>query len=99
MRRMLLLTALLGSCLATTYGQQEHTVGTMPPGDNVVGKVTAMTKDSLTIVPLMGGAPVTIKIGEATRIMRERQPVKLEAIKADETVFARGKLNGNVLEA
>src|ERR1051326_8984937 len=73
--------------------------GNMPPGENVVGKVTAVSKDSLTVAPLTGGEPVTIKIGESTRVMKERQPAKLEDIKVDEMVFARGKLSGNSMEA
>src|ERR1051326_7311662 len=73
--------------------------GNMPPGENVVGKVTAVSKDSLTVAPLTGGEPVTVKIGESTRVMKERQPAKLEDIKVDETIFARGKLNGNTIEA
>ena len=71
----------------------------MPPGENVVGKVTAITRDSITIAPLTGGDPVTVKVGESTRIMREHQPAKLEEIKAEETVFARGKLNGTSMDA
>ncbi|HZD92739.1 MAG TPA: DUF5666 domain-containing protein [Candidatus Sulfotelmatobacter sp.] len=100
MRKMLLMTMLVNACFVVAHAQtQERTVMNMPPGDNVVGKVTAVSKDSLTVAPMMGGEPVTIKIGEATRIMKERQAVKLEEIKADETVFARGKLNGNVMDA
>jgi hypothetical protein len=99
MRKALLITALAVACFAAAYAQTQERTVMMPPGDNVAGKVTAVTKDSLTIAPLTGGGPVTVKIGENTRIMKERQPVKLEEIKADETVFARGKLNGNVMEA
>jgi hypothetical protein len=66
--------------------------------DNVIGKVTSVSKDSVTLAPLAGGGPVTLKIGESTRIMKERQPAKLDEIKVDETVFARGKLNGSVMD-
>jgi len=71
----------------------------MPPGETVAGKVESLTKDSLVITPLAGGDPVTIKIGENTRLMKERQPVKLDAIKSGDAVFARGELNGKVMDA
>ena len=96
MRKMLLVTALLGVSFAHA---QEHGGMNMPPGDNVVGKVTAVSKDSLTVAPLTGEGPVTVKVSETTRVMKERQPIKLEDVKIDETIFARGKLNGNVMEA
>jgi len=69
------------------------------PGENVVGKVTSISKDSLMVAPLMGGDPVTIKIGENTRVMKDRQPVKLDEIKVDEIVFARGELKNNTMQA
>jgi uncharacterized protein DUF5666 len=96
MRKMLLVTALLGVSFAQA---QEHGGMNMPPGDNVVGKVTAVSKDSLTVAPLTGEGPVTVKVSETTRVMKERQPIKLEDVKIDETIFARGKLNGNVMDA
>src|ERR1051326_6336784 len=90
---------LLIASYAVAQGQIQIQGGNMPPGENVVGKVTAVSKDSLTVGPLTGGEPVTVKIGESTRVMKERQPAKLEDIKVDETIFARGKLNGNTMEA
>ncbi len=71
----------------------------MPPGENVVGKVTAVTANSLTVAPAAGGDPVTIKIGGQTRVLKERQPVKPTDIKVDEMVFARGTLNGTTMDA
>ena len=106
MRKMLLVTALLAVGFAAAPAQapaqaqaQERGGMNLPPGENVIGKVTAVNKDSLTVAPMMGGDPVTVKVGETTRVMKERQPVKLEDVKTDETIFARGKLNGNVMEA
>jgi hypothetical protein len=100
MTKMLLVTVLLGvSFLAAPAQTPERPGMNMPPGENVVGKVTAVNKDSLTISPLMGGDPVTIKVSDSTRVMKERQPIKIEDIKADEIIFARGKLNGSVMEA
>src|SRR5215470_3064642 len=101
MKKLWLAAILLSASYAVAQGQiqiQERG-GNMPPGENVVGKVTAMSKDSLTVAPLTGGEPVTIKVGESTRVIKERQPVKLEDIKVDETIFARGKLEGNTMEA
>ena len=78
---------------------QERGGMNMPPGENVIGKVTAVSKDSLTVSPLMGGEPVTVKVSETTRVSKDRQPFKLEDIKVDEMVFARGDLKNNVMQA
>jgi hypothetical protein len=101
MKKQLLALFLLGGiyAMAQSQIQVQERGGNMPPGENVAGKVTAVSKDSITISPMTGGEPVTIKVGESTRVMKERQPAKLEDIKVDETVFARGKLNGNTMEA
>lgn len=101
MRTMLLVAAFLGAGYVAQAQQiqVQDRGGNMPAGDNVVGRVKAVSKDSLTVAPMMGGEPVTVKVSDSTRVMRERQPVKLEEIKADEVIFARGKLNGNVMEA
>jgi hypothetical protein len=69
------------------------------PGENVIGKVTAKTKDSLTIAPMAGGDPVIVKISDTTRVTKERQPFKFEDIKVDEVVFARGELKSNTMQA
>lgn len=78
---------------------QEQGGRTMPPGENMIGKVTAVSKDSLTIAKLEGGESVTIKVSDATRVTRSRQPIKLEEIKVDETIFARGELKSGVMQA
>ena len=100
MGKMFVVMALLGASFVAAIAQDQERGGrNMPPGDNVVGKVTAVSKDSLTIAPLTGGDAVTVKVSENTRITNQRQPAKLEEIKANDTIFARGKLNGNVMEA
>src|SRR5581483_3807091 len=100
MRNMLLVAALLGASFVAAPAQvQERGGRNLPPGETVVGKVTAVSKDSLTVSPMQGGDAVTVKIGENTRVTKERQPVKLEDIKKDDAVFVRGKLNGNVMDA
>jgi hypothetical protein len=71
----------------------------MPPGDNVVGKVTAVGKDSLTIAPLMGGDAVNVKVSDTTRVAKDRQPFKFEQIKVDDVIFARGELKNNSMQA
>ena len=70
-----------------------------PPGQNVVGKVTAVAKDSITVAPMGGGDPVVVKVGDNTRVFKERQPVKLSEIKVDDTIFTRGQLNGTTRDA
>jgi hypothetical protein len=69
------------------------------PGESVIGKVTAKTKDSLTITPMTGGDPITVQTSETTRVTKERQPFKFEDIKIDEVVFARGELKSNTMQA
>ena len=101
MKKKLLALFLLSGVFAVAQPQlqMQERGRNLPPGDTVVGKVTAVTKDSITVAPMTGGEPVTIKVGEATRVIKERQPAKLEDVKVDQTVFARGKLNGNSMEA
>ena len=100
MRKILGMTAVLVLGFATAIMQaQEHGGMNASPGENVVGKVTAVSKDSLTVSPLMGGEPVMVKVSENTRVTKDRQPFKLEDIKVDETVFARGELKNNVMQA
>ncbi len=83
----------------TQISQIQERGGMNRPGENVVGKVTSVSKDSLVVAPVTGGDPVTIKIGENTRVVKDRQPIKLEDIKVDETVFARGELKNNTMQA
>jgi len=100
MKRLLLLTTLLGLGVASAPAQTPERGGrNMPPGDTVAGKVTSISKDALVIAPLMGGDPVTVKIGENTRVSKDRQPAKLEEIKTDDVVFVRGTLKNSVIEA
>jgi DUF4097 and DUF4098 domain-containing protein YvlB len=68
------------------------------PGDNVIGKVTSVSKDTLVVSPMMGGDPVTIKVGDNTRVMKDRQPVKVEDIKVDDVAnrLDIGTLSGDV---
>lgn len=68
-------------------------------GGFVVGKVTGVAKDSVTVAPRAGGDAVTVKVSESTRIFKERQPISLADVKVGDTVFARGQLNDEALEA
>ncbi len=100
MRNMFLVAALLGASFVGASAQgQERGGRNMPPGENVFGKVTAVNKDSVTVAPATGGNAVTVKVGDSTRIMKDRQPVKLTDIKVDDNVFVRGQLNGNTMDA
>jgi len=112
MKRILLLISALGlaQAFAQTPPAQDPSSRTQSPparerggmnqpGENVIGKVTSVSADSLVIAPLTGGGPVTIKIGANTRVMKERQPIKLDEIKVDEMVFARGELKDNTMQA
>src|ERR1700727_891165 len=82
------------------FAQAQGRGGYTPaPGENVVGKVTAVSKDSLTVTQLQGGESVTVKTSETTRVSKERQPFQVEDIKVGETVFARGELKNGVMQA
>ena len=70
-----------------------------PPGDTVVGKVTSISKDSLVIEPLAGGTSVTVKVTDTTRVSKDRQPIRLDEIKAGDVVFARGDLSNGIVQA
>jgi hypothetical protein len=99
-KRIPLLGIFFALGLTFTVAQPQQRMGRdLPPGDNVVGKVTSVAKDSLVVAPLMGGDPVTIKVGDNTRVTKDRQPYKLQDIKTDEIVFARGTMKNNVMDA
>jgi preprotein translocase subunit YajC len=97
MRTKVCLLAMMAVAILPASAQQERM--NMPPGDNVVGKVTAVSKDSLTIAPLTGGDAVTVKVSDTTRVAKDRQPFKLEQIKVDDVIFARGELKNNNMQA
>ncbi|HEY6274433.1 MAG TPA: hypothetical protein VIX19_20805 [Terriglobales bacterium] len=87
MKRGLLFAAMLG-CFATSFAQPQDRGGSnFPPGETVVGKVTSISKDSLVVNPLAGGNPVTVKIADSTRISKDHQPVKLDAIITGDVVL------------
>jgi hypothetical protein len=93
------LLLICSATLAFPQAQTQDPGNNQPPGENVIGKVTSVNKDFLTVAPLTGGEPITIKIGASTRVTRQRQPIKIEEIKVDEIVIARGQINGNAVEA
>jgi hypothetical protein len=71
----------------------------MPGADVLVGKITAVNGTTLTVAPLTGGDPVTVKIGDSTRVFKDRQPARAADIKAGDFLFAQGKMNGKTMEA
>src|SRR5205807_1514867 len=89
----------LNAVLALSQAQTQAPGNNRARGENIVGKVTSVSKDFLTVAPLTGGEPVTIKIGANTRVTKQRQPIKLDEIKVDDIVFTRGQINGNDVEA
>jgi hypothetical protein len=99
MRKCRLLTTTIILVLQLSAQVRERGGMNPVPGENVIGKVTAKTKDSLTIAPMTGGDPVIVKISDTTRVTKERQPFKFEDIKVDEVVFARGELKSNTMQA
>jgi len=102
MKKILATVMLAGLVLTMALAQgqgQGQGQGSWPPGDAVVGKVTSVEKDSLVIAPLAGGDPITVKITDNTRIMKQREPIKLTDIKPEEIVVARGELKNNAIQA
>jgi hypothetical protein len=101
MKKSALMVLVLGFAFALAAAQdQGQGPGSMRgPGDGVAGKVTAVGKDSITITPIRGGDAIVVKVGDNTRISKERQPVKLSDITVGDTVFARGSLDGNTMQA
>jgi hypothetical protein len=111
MKKTLLLVAVLAQGLTQAFSQNESSPagssqiqfqgrgGMNQPGDNVIGKVASVSKEGLVVAPMAGGNAVTIKVGDNTRISRDRQPIKLDEIKVDETVVARGELKNNTMQA
>ena len=74
-KKTLLLATLLSMGLAGVQAQgPEGGRRNFPPGDNVVGKVTSVSKDSLVVAPVTGGDPITIKVGDSTRVLKAREP-------------------------
>lgn len=98
MRTMVCLVAIMAVAFLHASAQPQERMN-MPPGDNVVGKVTAVSKDSLTIAPLMGGEAVNVKVSDTTRVAKDRQPFKFDQIKVDDVIFARGELKNNSMQA
>ena len=100
MRRIVCAMAMMVLIFMQSPAQAQERGGrNMPPGDNVFGKVTAVSKDSLTVSRQQGGEAITVKVSDATRVSKSRQPIKLEEIKVDDTVFARGELKSGVMQA
>lgn len=99
-KKSLLLATLLSLGLASAQAQNpEGGRRNLPPGENVVGKVTSVSKDSLVVAPLTGGDPVTVKVGDNTRVLKAREPIALSEIKSDDLVFARGELKDKTMQA
>lgn len=100
MKHFVLILIVLSLTMVPAFAQgQGRGPSQARPGDNVAGKVTAVAADSVTVAPMNGGDPVVVKAGTDTRIMKQREPVKLSAIKVNDTVVARGHLTGNNLDA
>lgn len=99
MGRMFCFMAIMAAAFLHASAQPQDGGGNMPPGQNVVGKVTAVSKDSLTVAPLMGGDAVSVKVSDTTRVAKDRQPFKFAEIKVDDVIFARGELKDNTLQA
>ena len=99
MKKPVVLLAMISLCFLSASAQTPAQGPRRPPGDSVMGKVTVVTKDSITVAPAKGGDAVVVKVGDNTRIFKDRQPIKLSEIKVNDMVFGRGQLSGNTLQA
>ena len=99
MKKFLLLLGMTSLWIVTASAQAQEQGRPRPGGEGVMGKVTAVAKASISVAPAKGGDAVVVKIGDNTRIFKDRQPIKLSEIKVDDMVFARGQLSGNTLQA
>jgi len=99
MKRIFCMMSIMVLAFMQALGQGQGSGNGMPPGETVIGKVTAVSKDSLTVARQQGGESVTVKVSETTHVFKDRQPFKVADIKVDETVFARGELRDGVMQA
>lgn len=99
MKKFFLLLGIASLWITTASAQTQEQGMPRPAGEGVIGKVTAVGKDSIAVAPTKGGDAIVIKVGDNTRIFKDRQPIKLSEIKVDDMVFARGQLSGNTLQA
>lgn len=108
MRKTWRAVLLLGAGIMPAMAQVQENGGTNPSvGENlVIGRVTAVSRDSFTMTSQDGGNTIIVKASERTQILRQTQaqplktePAKLESIRAEETVFARGTLKDGVFAA
>jgi uncharacterized protein DUF5666 len=87
----------------------QHAQGRMGPGGferrGVMGKVTAVSKDSIVVQPIsMSEAnppqtPITVLVSDNTRVTKQREPIKLSEIKVNDTVFVGGPRENDTIKA
>ena len=99
MKKFAPLLAVISLYSGFAFAQTQQQGPMRTPPEIVTGKVTAVSENSVTFAPAKGGDPVVVKVDENTRVMKERQPIKLSEIKVNDMVFAGGKLDGNTLQA
>jgi len=69
-----------------------------PLREGIIGKVAAVSKDFVTVSPMNGDKPVTVKIGSQTRIFKGRDPIQLSDLQVEQTVMVRGTMSGDALQ-
>ena len=74
--------------------QREHQGAGQEGGRGLIGKITAVRKDSIQI-SRPDGTTVTVKITDQTQFRKDRQDAKLSDLKADDWVFVRGEENAD----
>lgn len=101
-RLFLLITVLLFTASLVAQAPPQQPEGDRPrrgedrgqwSGQGVAGTITAISADGFTL-STFGGKTATIKVGPATRFMRDRQPAKFSDFKTGEMVMVRGESAG-----
>ena len=97
MQKKLLAAVILAvSCVTVRAQVQIQERGNMPPGDNVVGKVTAVGKDSLTVSPYasqlfqpMGGVGARGACASASGVLATTKAARIQAQKSAEGIVRK----------
>ena len=104
MRRTLWITVLFAAASVTALAQADSQAGAPPQGAGrgpgrgfappVQGTVTAVSSGQLTIKTDAGDSYV-VTVGENARVMKDRQPIKVDEIKAGDSVTAFGQVDAD----
>jgi hypothetical protein len=99
MKRIAFTILTISLAIVFAMAQEQGAGPRSKPGEMVAGTVTVVGNDSVTVAPRDGGNPVVVRVGDDTRISKDRQPVKVSDIKIGDMVLAHGPLDGSTMQA